>query len=132
MTRELSEESWEQSAREGRIEDAIVEFIRERDCVTFAELQGALEPYMPTRGDVIWGDRGLNLLPWEEMSPELVALLERLCRAQRLFLHPAGLFAYADGTGLNRPVAWSLPRGGFGEPHWLPMCLRTVPLRRSH
>lgn len=118
---------WERLAREGRIEEAIVEYVRMYDWVTFVELQRQFEPYCETRGDVAL-EAGPNLILWAGLSPGFAAALESLLARRLLFAHPASLLTYfIDGGFLSLPVAKRPPPGGYKKPRWAPACLRQVP-----
>ena len=121
---------WERLARKGLIEDAIVEYVRRNDWVTFVELQNHLAAYMEVKGD-----HGLCLpnephaLIWVNMSKRFVGIVQGLLVAKRLFLHPGSYLSYLiDGGLCTLPIVKRIPKAGLKKDHWLPACLRVVPL----
>lgn len=119
---------WEQLASAGKPADAVVEYVRYYDWVTFVELE-RFEPYLPVKGDrAIHFETDPNLIVWPGMSSELTELICELLRDRRLFFHPTVPLTYMlDGGVPNLPVAKRLPQGGYRTPHWLPTCIRVVP-----
>lgn len=123
-------ESWEKLAAAGRIADAIVEFVRERDWVTFPELQSYFEGFLATTGEHSW-ELDNNLVVWSGMSLELCSLLVALRDAKRLFVWPCNTFCYfVDGGSLRLPIAKSTRK--YKNPHWLVCCFRTKALTQEN
>lgn len=128
-TEHPAQTEWERLAQAGRYPDAVVEYLRRHDYVTFAEIQLRLAPFLETRGAVCL-EQASNLVLWADMSQELADLLQGLLRARRVFLHPASALTYLiDGGLLKLPLARRPPAGGYKEQHWLPTTLRLIPLR---
>lgn len=121
---------YETLAKEGRLGDAMVSYVRAMDWVSFPELQRALAPYMPTTGDSAI-EFPKNLVVWLGMSREFVDILLDLTHRKVLHYHSACVLTHlVDGGVLRLPVAKDPKRAeaGYKKPHWLPVCLRVVPL----
>jgi hypothetical protein len=121
-------DAWEEMAAAGRLADAVVEYVRANDWVSFPELQQRLGAYLETGGDVCLELR-TNLVVWAGMSQAFADLVQGLLAAGRLSLHPASVMTYLiDGGMLRLPLAKRDRE--YRKPHWSPACLRVVPLRR--
>lgn len=110
--------------------DTIVSIVRKYDYVTFAELPRRLSDrgHTNTSGDSSIELPG-NLVLWAGLSVELVEAIRGLLSTKRLFLHPATTSTYMiDGGLLTLPIAKRAMPKGYRNPHWLPVCLRTVPI----
>jgi hypothetical protein len=123
-------EDWADLAAAGRIADAIMAYVAAYDWVSFAELSRKLEAHMDVRGDIALEMALMpNVIVWAGMSQEFFAVFKDLLEAKRLHLHPAHVLTYmVDGGTLDLPLAKRPPPDGYKEPHWLPACLRIVPL----
>lgn len=124
-------ETWKEHAARGDCADAVVSYIRLYDWVTFIELAKRFAPYITTEGDfeMTFGNDE-NLIIWSRMSQEFLALILRLLDEKRVFMHPSSRLTYMiDGRTLVLPTAERPPKGGYKTPHWLPICLRVVPLQ---
>lgn len=120
--------AWKSLAEQGQLADAIVEYVRTYDWVTFAELQRQLERFMPVRGNASIRIDCDNVVIWSGMSPELASLVLELVDSGRLFLHAGSWLAYfVDGATLRLPLVRRPPARAFEQPHWLPVCLRAAP-----
>jgi hypothetical protein len=118
--------AFEQLAQAGDLEGAVLAYVRDNDYVTFVELQRRLGAYMDVKGDLCWELRP-GVVLWVEMSEAFAQLLRGLVQQKRLFLHPANWMTYMiDGGFLRLPVAKKAQ--DYKKPHWLPVCLRLVPL----
>jgi hypothetical protein len=121
--------AWAGLAAAGRYEEAVLALVRKYDYVTFAELQQKLAPYLPTDGSQALTLTHENLIVWLGMSEAFCDLMQRLFREQRLFAHPSSYLSYMmDGRLPGLPLAKRPPKGGYRTPHWVPVCLRLVPL----
>jgi hypothetical protein len=115
-------------AEQGRYADAIAEYVRLTDCVSFVQLQQRFAPYLPTRGDqgLYFGD---HVVFWRGMSGELVTVLLTLKAERRIYLHPCSPLVYlVDGRLPSLPTVKRPPRGGYQSLHWAPGCFRVVPI----
>jgi hypothetical protein len=123
-------DAWEALAHAGCLEDAAVAYVRERDWVTFTELQQRLAGFMPLEGTMSLELHDCpNAVLWAGMSEELTDLLHGLLRGKRLFLWPCSTLCYlVDGGVLTLPLAKRLRPGGFAKPRWVVAALRTRPL----
>lgn len=104
----IKDDEWVSHAEAGRIEDAIVAYIRARGWVTFVELVGAFAPYVVAleNSHTILGF-DTNIVLWGFRSGQLADAANRLLDEKKIFLHPA--------------------KGRYKSPHWLPACLRLAP-----
>ena len=124
---------YEVLAKAGHLHDAVVSYVGAQDWVSFAELKRVFEPYMPTRGDYVLEYPDTNILIHVGMSQELVELVLELVRSKAVYYHPAEVLTYlVDGELPNLPIARDPKKAvaghGYKKPHWLPLCLRVVPL----
>jgi len=129
ILRPLSEEAfdWEE------IKDRIVEMVDSVDWVIYPEIQDLLEALgVESRGDWQHGHLDRNIILWDNLSETALGIIDELIyEDERLFLHPMDVSAYiAKGETLHFPVANIPPKSpaGYMLPHWLPACLRTIPL----
>ena len=112
------------------LDQAILDIVRRIDWVSFAELPRRLEEagHHDIKGDMALEIQS-NAIVWAGFSAAMVDALRRLLSSKRLFLHPASTLTYlVDGMLLTLPVAKRPPAGGYKSPHWLPCCLRVVPI----
>lgn len=110
-----------------QLDDMVLEFIRQRDFVSFVELTRFLEPYIPTKG--LWGvsaDERQNVLAWSGMSDEYSALVDRLRKSRRIETWTcSSLLVYiVDGGMLDLPRATQFGTKSYKKPHWLPVTIR--------
>ncbi len=112
-------------------EAEIVEYARTNDWMSFVEAARIAEKHgIETRGDWVLEPQE-NLIAWQG-SREFIRLMRRLIDEKKLFPHPGSVLAYmADGGMLNLPVAQRLPKGGYKNPHWGVVQLRTIPCDTS-
>jgi hypothetical protein len=127
-----------------RLEDAVVEYVRQMDYVTFAELERFLSkeherpggPHAPgTKPLKIKGQAFLevgmntNAFVWVGMSQAFARLMQELLHSGRIYaLRSRGMANFVDGKWPNLPIAErDPPKGGFKEPHWYPVILRVYP-----
>lgn len=118
-------EKYQELIDQGDIRSAIVEYVRSRDWVTFAELKNRFGKY--AEGNVaLESTQNPNIIFWVGMSKEFTDDIASLL-GTKLFLHPASSFTYMiDGATLDLPLVKRLPKKGYRKPHWLPACLRLV------
>jgi hypothetical protein len=112
-----------------RIKSVVLDLVAKRDHVSFAEFDRFLiEAGIAPKGDLeLTYDDG-NLVLWQRMSQDYVDAIGELIAEKALYVHPATFWTYlADGTLPGLPIAKRIPRGGYKNPHWLPVCFRLVP-----
>lgn len=121
---EIAEETWKRLAGEGRLDDAVEEYVRGLDWVSFADLQRQFDAYMNTRGTFTSAsDKYENLIFWTGMSEEFCEIVTRLNREGRVRFEAGSWMSYMiDGGGLELPTARRIR--GYKERHWLPTFLR--------
>jgi hypothetical protein len=121
------QETWEDFARAGRLEDAILAYVGRVKHATLAELQDALGRYFEVRGDWEW-EGFPNGFIWAGMSEEFVQAVRQLVHQGRLELEGASLMCYLmDGRMLALPLGKRAPRDktrGYAKPRWLPTAVR--------
>lgn len=124
-------ETWKEHAERGDVAEAVVSYVRLYDWVTFIELSKRFAPYITTEGEFeMTFSNDDNLIIWQRMSQEFLALILRLLEEKRIFMHGSCRLTYLiDGGTLGLPTAERPPKGGYKTPHWLPICLRVVPLQ---
>lgn len=112
-----------------QIADAIERFVATRDYVTFVQLR-QLSNSFPVEGTFAIEGPG-NVVLWEGLSREVADAMGLLVKAGRVHYHPTIPLVYmVDGEMLKLPVVKRTPPpGGFKEPRWLPVCLRTVQVK---
>lgn len=123
-----AESKWRELAEHGQLRASVIELVRERDRITFDQLQTELTPYFETTGEfglVLRSDH--RILVWPRLSSDLVDLLSDLIASKRLYLNPAPLSAYADSVRPKLPPLEKLPRNKVITPAWLPLHLRLIP-----
>jgi hypothetical protein len=123
--------TWEQLAAAGRLADAIAAYVAHYDWTTFAELCRRLQPYFETNGEMAMELRP-NVVLWCGVSQAFADAVVGLVRDHRVYLHPCTTLSYmVDGGILPMPLAKFPPASGYRRPHWLPVALRTVPIRTA-
>lgn len=69
-----------------------------------------------------------NLVMWLGVSDLLVDALNELLAARLVHYKPTTPFVYlADGGMPTLPQAQRPPKGGYREPHWLPVVINAGP-----
>ncbi len=127
----IRSEAWVELARIGKFEEAVMAYVRAYDWVTFAELCRKFEPFLESRGGFsIQSTLIPNLFFWYGLSDDFSEIILHLLHEKRIYYHPGQWLTYlADGEVLRMPLVQRKPgRQGFKKPHWLPVCLRVVPL----
>jgi hypothetical protein len=101
-------------------------YVRRMDWVMSPELR----THIPgLRGDIELSFEAVNGVLWAGMSQAFADALELLRSQGRVHVHGTSPLVYLiDGGMLRLPVAKRPPKGGYKQPHWVPVCLRTVPL----
>jgi len=117
--------TWQEKAQEGDLQGAVLEYVRRFDFVTFAELQQRLEPFAAVRGQISISMSNLGLVLWAGLSGPLADAILALVKAGMLCYEATDQFAYwLDGMVLDLPLPQRIPKGGYKQPRWLPVCLR--------
>lgn len=122
---------WLRCVRAGDLAGAVEAYVRAYDWVTFPEVMRTLEPFVPggIRGPMaITLADDPNIILWRGMSEPFVEAVRGLL-GRRVWCHPGRPLTHLiDGGLLRMPLAKRSPKGGYTAPHWLPVCLRAVPL----
>ncbi len=133
-----AEEDHEAGVSVETLKRVIVEVAQRRVWLSFAELPGCIAggwdatrdgPALDLRGHSCI-EIAPNVLLWSGMSEQLAEAVLGLIREKRLFTHPSCALTYLiDGGGLALPIPKrSPPPGGLKKLHWIPTCLRLVPM----
>jgi hypothetical protein len=122
--RDPFEERWEVAAKDGRLADAIEDYIRQYDYVTFTELSRRLEPYFDLTGTMAL-EIAPNVILWLGMSEAFCDAINQLQCEKRIWPYPSSSLTYMiDGGMLKLPVAKRLSKAGYKKEHWLPVTFR--------
>ena len=107
---------------------AVVEYVRRRDEVTFAQLLGDFAPFIETDGN-----QGLalrsdpNVVLWYGIPQELAATLAKLVSARKLYLYPAPAEELRPENAPGElPMIDRLPDERVDRPMWLPVLIGDV------
>ncbi len=107
------------------LRQAILEYVNERDHVSFAELQREFGSRFNVRGEVgLAPERLPTLLYWVGMSREFCAAVNELTgkRGPLSFALCSPMVYILDGATLTLPIATkALP---YKTDHWLPVVIR--------
>ena len=115
-------------AEHGQVPAALVEYVRRRDEVSFAELVNDFSPFIETGGD-----QGLalrsdpNIVLWYGIPQELAATLAKLVSARKLYLYPAPAeHLRPENAPGELPMIDRLPEDRVERPMWLPVLIGDV------
>ena len=122
---------WEKALNEGRLEDAILAYVKQYDTTTFAELQLKFRSRADVDGDLaLCHNVYTNIVWWNGISRAFCEAISNLVEQEKVFFHPASPWTYVfDGLALNMKHAKS-PRH-YKKPRWAPVCLRTIPTKQK-
>jgi hypothetical protein len=122
------EGEWLELVEHGQVAAALVEYVRRRNEVTFAELLGDFAPFIETSGQ-----QGLalrsdpNIVLWYGIPAELASTLAKLVSSRKLYLHPAGVDQLrAENAPGDLPMIDRLPDERVERPMWLPVVIGDV------
>lgn len=98
---------------------------------TFAQLEGALDAIgVDPSGDygiiapALPAHRDENIFIWAGVSAEFCDAFDELHRADVIrFTDTSPLVYMIDGGALTLPLVKRPPKGGYRDPHWLPVAL---------
>jgi hypothetical protein len=119
---------WIELAEHGQVEAAVVEYVRFKDVVTFAQLTDDFAAYLETKGEyglVLRADP--KVVVWTRMSRELADVVSNYVESKRMYLHPTTPENY---QGIWHPALPPVSEVGderVDKPHWLPALLRLLP-----
>jgi ATP-dependent 26S proteasome regulatory subunit len=119
---------WMELAEFGQIDAALIEYVRWKEFVTFAQIVEDFAPHTETKGDyglVLRGDT--KVVVWTRMSQSLADIVSNYVAGKRLYLHPAEIEAYAGAWHPTLPPIANVGEDKVEKPHWLPTTLRLVP-----
>lgn len=104
----------------------ILELVRRRDHVSFAQLQ-ELPGFQDGRGLAWTMAKRPTVVLWSGLRVEAYRALARLCDQDILVMEPVPVLVYAvDGRLPSLPVARQIARR-YRQPHWLPVAFRRGP-----
>jgi hypothetical protein len=125
LDEEKSVEQWRTLAQSGDISAAVLEYVRQHDAATLAQIQAAFAEFTSTSGE-----QGLalradpNLILWLGLSQEFAGDLAKLISNKRLYLRVAEASAFGDSAAeIKLPKLTSLPDNKVSKPAWLPTTL---------
>lgn len=96
-------------------------FIKERDGVTFAELEKYMHRFMKVRGHTMINLKYKNLVAWTGTSPEFFQVVVDLQNSGHLCIRLCPESRYEKGRKLRLPV--TSKEGDYEELHWYPMTI---------
>ena len=105
---------------------AVLDYIRAQDWVTYVEIEKVLAPYIQVagEGDIEMGDFA-NVALWGGVSRAFVDTVNEVLRTQLVCRQPVSVMRYLlDGTYLTLPLAKRLR--DYAKPRWLPVCFRPI------
>ena len=105
---------------------AVLDYIRARDWVTYAEIEKVLATYIQVAGEggIEMGDFA-NVTLWGGVSCAFVDTVDEVLRTQLVWRQPVSVMYYLlDGSSLTLPLAKR--RRAYAQPHWLPVCFRPI------
>ena len=117
-------------AEAGDLKAALVALVRDRDHVSFIEVERLFGPYMPTEGEhalepIPAGGKSVNIIVWLGMSQQFFDLIRECLSEGLIRIVPCPFWIYViDGKVPSLPVARRVPKGGYKEPHWAPGVMR--------
>jgi hypothetical protein len=108
---------------------SIVDFVRQRDNVSFAELANHIEGVRG--GDVALHIPGFeNIIVWVNLTQEAADVLTGLVADKLIHFAPTSPLVYlADGAIPGMPLARQAKR--YKAPHWVPLVLKPGPGQRK-
>lgn len=103
-----------------------------RGC-SFVEIDRALQAAGDDGGDFALHMEGHpNLILWINMSAQAVAAVGGLFGHGFVAMRPTSLLVYLiDGKVPSMPIAKRLPKGGYKEPHWVPVAMDITDAGRA-
>lgn len=117
---------WLETAKNGDLASAIVEYVTHRRHVTFVEIQNEFGSVCTMDGNYCFELPELNIVTWAGMSKEFVDAIIEIKTHDRLYMNPTMWLVYMmDGGSLSYPIAKRIPKGGYKSLHWLPVCWDT-------
>ena len=106
------------------LEEAVLDYVREHDFVTFAALHKHFAGDAREETEIALPG---NRVIWAGLPKPLIDAVLTLLDAGRLAAIPGNLAAYRrDGRVLKLPVEKRPPREPHAEPHWFPVLLRPM------
>jgi hypothetical protein len=106
------------------LEEAVLDYVREHDFVTFAALHKHFAGDAREETEIALPG---NRVIWAGLPKPVIDAVLALLDAGRLAAIPGNLAAYRrDGRVLKLPVEKRPPREPHAEPHWFPVLLRPM------
>lgn len=106
------------------LRDAIIDYVRKNDYVTFAELVN--RSVLDRGNESLMSERIDGLVYWAGLSSDSVHALIHALNSGSVVRQPADILSYAiDGALLDLPILKSIPpHNWLPVDHWLPIYLR--------
>ena len=116
------EDVWVTMAGEGRVDEAIVEYVRSQDDVTFAELMNVFRDHLEVDGEQGVALRSdPNIVLWLGMSGEIAGPLAKMISSKKLFVHQSTIERYeSEADDIKLPKMDDMPDDRVSRPAWLP------------
>lgn len=114
-------------ARAGKLPDAVCAYVKQKDYVSFVQIERLLTPYLPIKGNhaLCFSDHE-NIVLWAGMSQEWVTLMRQLLAEHRVYPYPSVPMVYwVDGGVPVLPLARTVRH--YKDVHWFPVTLRVIP-----
>jgi hypothetical protein len=114
------------------IKNTILQLIRERNHVSFAELARMIDGFSApdrTEGLSITSPRNPNVILWAGITKDAADALEQLIASETIHFRPAHILVYlVDGMALQLPLVKGNHQ--YKKPHWLPVTMSIGPPRK--
>ena len=110
------------------MKDEITKLVSDRQHVTFAEFSKEIKGF---NGELTMAlSEDPNMVLWHGISKAALQVLLDLIKDKIVYTHVASILIYlVDGRRLTLPVAVRPPKAGYKEPHWVPVCFCTYPMK---
>lgn len=111
------------------MKEAIYNFIRGRQNVTFPELEKRIDGFC---GEMEMSMPEQNIILWTRVSEEGAEALKQLLDEKKIAMRPSHFLCYVhDGIMLKLPIAKRVPKNGYKKPHWLPVAFYSIETKES-
>lgn len=117
---------------QGKYVDAVIDMIRQREGVTFVEIEKLLSPYMEVNGDyALYSNSYPTLIFWMGISEQYFEVMKQVMSSGKVEGLPTHyLTYYADGKVPTMPLARKVMQ--YKDPHWVPIAFNSVKAKEKH
>jgi len=110
------------------LKESILNFVKERDRVSFAELTREFGT-----GRFALLNKEDTIVFWPHLPSDVVDCIEELLKEKKLFLHPANILTYfIDGMVPKTRIVENHPLKGRRTLIWVPTVLDTRPMKNAN